>query len=167
MRGLIYGMAAALTLLTAGCNFNTTTSESNAELNGQAEALYRELVAGQDDAIVARMSSENSPAQVRAQLPMLRRMIGSATPPTPTVSGTQTVRSTQGSFYAVGQDYSYADRLVHVETRFSGENDQWKVQAFNVNVRAKGDAAPMDGADEAPDAPSVNPDQSAGAQGRL
>ena len=166
MRRLIYSMAALFALLTAGCNFNATTSQSNTELNGQAEALYRDLAAGRDDAVVARMSDANSPAQVRAQLPMLRRLIGQATPPAPAVVGTQTVRSTQGSFYSVGQDYAYADRLVHVETRFRGENEQWKVEAFNVNVRAKADAAPEEDLLVVQEAPSVSSDPSDGAQGR-
>lgn len=142
MRGWMIGLAAALALLTSGCNFNATTSQSDPELNTRADALYRNLAAGRDADVAAQMSSDNDPAQVQAQLPMLRRLIGSATPPAPHVSWTQMMRSTGGSFYTVAQDYDYGDRIVHVETRFKGENDEWKVMAFNVNVRAKANALP-------------------------
>jgi hypothetical protein len=145
MRKFWTGIVVSALLLTAACNFHASSSQANSELNGRAEELYHDLVAGRDDAIVAAMSKENSAAQVRAQLPTLRNFVADGPPPAAIVAGTQTTRSTDGSFYTVLQTYDYADRVVRFEVRFKAEDGEWKVLAFNLNVVIKPGA---EGADQ-------------------
>lgn len=137
MRKFWTGIVVSALLLTAACNFHASTSQANAELNGSAGELYHDLVAGRDDAIVAAMSKENSAAQVRAQLPTLRNLVGDTPPPPAVVAGTRTTKSTGGAFYTVLQTYDYADRVVRFEVRFKAEDGGWKVLAFNLNVVIK------------------------------
>ena len=125
----------------AGCNFNMTMPTSDPGLNAEADAMYRDLAAGKTDAMLARMSAENDPAQVRSQLPMLRKLISEATPPAPRVVQFQKTTSSAGQFYNVLQDYEYPDRIAHVATSFKAENGGWKVHGFNVNVQMKAEAA--------------------------
>ncbi len=130
---------AAATL--AGCNFNATLPKSDPHLNAEAEATFADLAAGRDDAILARLSSANKPTEVKAQIPMLRNMIGHETAPEPKVTDYQSVTSTSGRFYIVGQDYVYPDRVAHVRTDFVREGDVWKLAGFNVNVTMTGTPA--------------------------
>lgn len=125
-------VAAASTL--AACTFNANLPKSDPALNAEAKALFSELVTGQDDAVASRMSSTNSPEAIRAQLPMLRNMIGDTPIPEPKVVGFQSVTSTNGRFYVVQQDYIYPDRVAHAQTNFVKEGEGWKVFGFNVNV---------------------------------
>lgn len=134
-------LAATATLLTA-CNFNASTSKSDPALNAEAERNYADIVAGRDDAVVARMSSKNDAAQVRAQLPMLRDLAGKGQPPAAQVTGTQSIVSNAGSGYRVAQNYEYADRAVQVETGFVKEGEAWKIEGFNLNATLKAAAAP-------------------------
>ena len=152
MRG--FALAAALAL--AGCNFQAFDGGGDPALNAEAQANYGDLVAGRDDGLVARMSSENSPAAVRPQLPMLRKLIDTTSAPAPTVTGTQRVASTNGQFYVVNQDYAYPDRVAHVRTEFRKEGEIWKIRSFNVNMTMKPAAA------AAAAAPSAGTDQAAG-----
>ncbi|MNY42995.1 hypothetical protein D3C86_1779240 [compost metagenome] len=92
---------------------------------------------GRDDALIARMSSANKAEEIRAQLPMLRNMVGEATPPEPTVTGTRKTSGTSGEVYEVQQDYAYPDRVVHAYTTLVKEGGAWKVQGFNVNAQMK------------------------------
>jgi hypothetical protein len=130
------GLLAAAAL--ASCNFNATLPKSDPALNAEAKATFADLVAGRESAILARLSSANKPADVKAQIPMLRNMIGHDTAPEPTVTGYQSMTSTSGRFYVVGQDYTYPDRVAHVQTNFVKEGDAWKVAGFNVNVTMTG-----------------------------
>lgn len=121
----------------AGCNFNMTLPTSDAGLNAEADAMYRDLATGKTDALIARMTAENDPAQVRSQIPMIRQLIGEATPPAPQVIRCQKTTSNAGQFYSVLQDYEYPDRVAHVATDFKSENGGWKIHGFNVNVTMK------------------------------
>jgi len=125
---------AAVATALASCNFNATLPKSDPALNAEAEANFADLAAGREEAILARLSSGNKPDEVRAQIPMLRNIISHDAPPEPTITGFQSVTSTQGRFYVVGQDYAYSDRVAHVQTRFIREGEGWKLMGFNVNV---------------------------------
>lgn len=137
MRKFGSGVVVAAALLMAGCNFHATLPESNPELNAQADRLYRDLAAGREEAVVGVMSRETTPAATRVQLPMIRKLTGTETPPTPKVTGTQRLRSTDGDFYSVWQDYEYPNRVAHMATRFKDQDGEWKVFGFNVNVEMK------------------------------
>ena len=145
-------LSLATAALLAGCNFNATTSMSNASLNTEAEAVLNDLVAGRDEAIVARMSSSNDPNQIRAQLPMLRTMLGDCQPTNPVVDGTQTNISNQGRTYVVAQTYSCPDRQVAVTSTFIQQGEVWKLHGFNVNANMA-PVAPRQTPDDTP-APS-------------
>lgn len=130
---------ALAALVLAACNFHATLPTSDPVLNAEAEAFYDDLVAGRDDAVVARMLSENDPAQVKAQLPMLRDMIGDAAPPEPKLVQSRKSTGSQGETYELEQDYVYADRTVRVYSAMMREKGEWKVHTFNINVRMAGE----------------------------
>lgn len=134
MRSMRIWAPVAAAVALAGCNFNMTLPTSDPGLNAEADAMYRDLAAGKTDALLARMSAENNPEQVRSQIPMLRNLIGEATPPKPQVVQFQKTTSNAGQFYNVLQDYAYPDRVAHVSTNFKAEDGGWKVHGFNVNV---------------------------------
>lgn len=138
MTGLMRSWAPVVAAVAlAGCNFNMTMPTSDAGLNAEADAMYRDLAAGKDDAMIARMSAENDPEQVRSQLPMIRQLVGETTPPAPRVVQFQKTTSNAGQGYSVLQDYEYPDRVAHVDTNFKSENGGWKIHGFNVNVTMK------------------------------
>ena len=142
-RGLVVvGFMALVATGLAGCNFNATASTNDPALNAVADANFKDLAAGRDDAVVARLSSENDAAQVKAQLPMLRTLVGNAATPEPDVVQFQKTTSTAGQFYSVLQDYRYPDRVAHVQTNFKAESGAWKVMGFNVNVSMTGAVPP-------------------------
>ena len=132
-------VAAAVAL--AGCNFNMTMPTSDPGLNAEADAMYRDLAADRTDALLARLSAENDPAQVRSQLPMIRSLVGETTPPKPQVVRFQKTVTNGAQFYSVMQDYEYPDRVAHVATDFKAENGGWKIHSFNVNVQMKAEVA--------------------------
>ncbi|PQZ84185.1 MULTISPECIES: hypothetical protein [unclassified Brevundimonas] len=137
MRILKWGAVIVGVVTLGGCNFHTTMPTSDPALNAEADALFEDLVLGRDDALIARMSSANKAEEIRAQLPMLRNMVGEATPPEPTVAGTRKTSGTSGEIYEVQQDYAYPDRVVHAYTTLVKEGGAWKVQGFNVNAQMK------------------------------
>ncbi|WP_312783451.1 hypothetical protein [Brevundimonas sp.] len=137
MRILKWGAVIVGVVTLGGCNFHTTMPTSDPALNAEADALFEDLVLGRDDALIARMSSANKAEEIRAQLPMLRNMVGEATPPEPTVAGTRKTSGTSGEVYEVQQDYAYPDRVVHAYTTLVKEGGAWKVQGFNVNAQMK------------------------------
>lgn len=132
---VVTGLAA---LSLAACQYNASVSRSDEALNEEAEAVYRDLLAGEDEAIVARMSAESDLDQVRSQLPMLRDMAGHDTAPEPVVLGSTETTSNLGRFYLVEQTYAYPDRDVHIATEFHREDEAWRLHAFNLNVRMSG-----------------------------
>ena len=137
MRILKWGAVIVGVVTLGGCNFHTTMPTSDPALNAEADALFEDLVLGRDDALIARMSSANKAEEIRAQLPMLRNMVGEATPREPTVTGTRKTSGTSGEVYEVQQDYAYPDRVVHAYTTLVKEGGAWKVQGFNVNAQMK------------------------------
>ena len=137
MHILKWGAVIVGVVTLGGCNFHTTMPTSDPALNAEADALFEDLVLGRDDALIARMSSTNKAEEIRAQLPMLRNMVGEATPPEPTVAGTRKTSGTSGEVYEVQQDYAYPDRVVHAYTTLVKEGGAWKVQGFNVNAQMK------------------------------
>lgn len=136
VRALLLAIVAAVSV--AACQYNASMSRSNEELNDEADAVFRDLLAGEDEAIVARMSSESDPDQVRSQLPMLRDMAGHETAPEPVVLGSTETTSNQGRFYLVEQTYAYADRQVHLATQFRREEEEWRLHGVNLNVQMTG-----------------------------
>jgi hypothetical protein len=147
----IAAISLALVITTLGaCNFNVSTTLGNAELNGEAQDMYRELVTGEDEALIGRLSSANDPQAVRLQLDMLRDLVGTSAVPEPVVTGSRSSTTNAGRFYEVAQDYTYPDRVVTVSTTFIAEDGDWKVQGFHLNtnltrVPANRDSAGEDG----------------------
>ena len=85
----------------AGCSMPSL--EANPQRAVEAHALYRDLVEGRDDALLARISSANDPATVRAQLPMIRTFAPPGPAPEPTPLGWNANTSTNGQRYSVAQ----------------------------------------------------------------
>lgn len=130
--------ALAVGLAAAGCNYSTSISGSNDQLNAEANTIYRELLAGDDAAIIARMSSENDPQLVGRQLPMLRDMAHATTAPDPIVLSSVQTNENGRRGYTVEQSYSHPDRIVVVRCEFVQENDVWKLRGINLNVEMTG-----------------------------
>jgi len=131
-------LVAACAIGAAGCQYSASVSGSNAELNQEAEAVYDDLLAGDDAAIVARMSSDNDPEQIGRQLPMLRDMVGYDSAPNPIVLSSTQQTSNAGRTYEVRQSYSHPDRIVVMRTQFLREGEAWRVQGLNLNVEMTG-----------------------------
>jgi hypothetical protein len=137
MRSFWMALALVMGLGLAACQFHATTMQANPELDAEAAVNFNDLVSGRDAAILARMSSVNDPVETRAQLPMLREMLGEGPASEPTVIQTRSSVTNRGRFYEVVQSFSLADRQARVVTTFVSEDGTWKVQGFNVNVTAR------------------------------
>lgn len=149
-------LALVATTLLAGCQFNAFSSQSNEALNTQSVATFRDLIAGRDEALVARMSSQSSPEEVRAQLPQLKSLAGDCGTAMPRVIGTRSVVSNQGRSYTVSHSYDCPDRTVTTNATFITQDKQWKLQGFNLNAVMKPATpgeAPDASAPTAPDTP--------------
>lgn len=136
MRSALIAATAALAL--SACQYSTSISGSNDELNAEANTIYQELLAGDDAAIVARMSSENNPQLVSQQLPMLREMVDAETAPAPVVVSSLQTNDNGRRGYTVEQSYSHPDRVVVVRSEFVQENEAWKLRGINLNVEMTG-----------------------------
>lgn len=137
-RRRVLGLLAAAAL--TACSM--PSMEGDAERSSEARALYADLVEGRDDALLARMSSGNDTATVRAQLPMIRTFAPAGPVPEPKSLGWRTDAGTAGQRYSLAQEYEYPDRFVRTDTNFLKEGAVWKVEGFNVNARMKADMAP-------------------------
>ena len=147
--------AAAAALVLSGCNYSTSFSGSNEELNVQANTVYQELLAGDDQAIIDQMSSENNPRVVAQQLPMLRDMVDAETAPDPVVVSSLQTNDNGTHGYTVEQSYTHPDRVVLMRSEFVQENDVWKLRGINLNVEMTGSGSGAAGdADAAPASPS-------------
>ena len=111
--------------------------EGDAERAAEARALYGDLVEGRDEALLARMSSGNDPATVRAQLPVIRASAPAGPAPEPRPLGWNANTGTDGQRHAVAQEYEYPDRFIRTDVTFLKEGEAWKVESFNVNARMK------------------------------
>lgn len=136
-RRLVLGLLAAFGL--AACSMPSMAGDTDRAV--EAKALYSDLVEGRDDALLARMSSGNNPAELRAQLPMIRSFAPSGPPPEPTTVGWRANAGTGGQQYSLAQEYEYPDRTIRTDTNFVKEGSAWKVLGFNVNARMKPGAA--------------------------
>lgn len=136
-RRRVLGLLAACGL--AACSMPNMAGDP--QRAAEAQALYADLAEGRDDALIARMSTSNDPATVRAQLPMIRTFAPAGPPPEPKSLGWSSNASTNGQRYSLAQEYEYPDRFVRTDTTFLKEGDAWKVEGFNVNARMKPAAA--------------------------
>ena len=127
-------LASGVALLGA-CTMQAATTSADPVLNAEAEALYDDLVSGRDEALLARLASTVDVAAVKAQLPLDRSVTGAGPVPDPTVTNSLKTKSTEGSFYAVTQDYTYPDRIVSLSTDFAQQGEAWKVRSFKVEAR--------------------------------
>ncbi len=135
-------LVPAIVVMTAGlAACGMPNLQGDAERAGDAAALYADLTEGRDEALMARLSSGNDPAEVRAQLPMLRQFAPAGPPPEPKTVGWRANTGTGGQRYSLAQEYDYPDRLVRLDTFFLKEDGAWKVEGFNVNARMKPSAA--------------------------
>ena len=137
--GQIIATSAAIAVSVAACAM--PSMEGDAERAQEAAALYADLTEGRDDALLARMSSANDPAQVRAQLPMIRQFAPAGPAPEPKTIGWSANTGTAGQRYALAQEYDCPDRIVRTDTTFLKEAGVWKVEGFNVNARMKSPTA--------------------------
>ena len=145
-RRQVLGLLAACGL--AACSMPST--EADVQRATDAQALYADLVEGRDDALLARMSSANDPATVKAQLPMIRTFAPAGPAPEPKSLGWSANASTNGQRYSLAQEYDYPDRFVRTDTTFLKEGAAWKVESFNVNARMKPGAGPAETPAETP-----------------
>ena len=145
-RRLVLGLLAAWGL--AACSMPSL--EVDAQRAAGAHALYADLTEGRDDALLARMSSGNDPATVRAQLPMLRTFAPAGPAPEPKPLGWSANAGTDGQRYSLAQEYEYPDRFVRTDTTFLKQGAVWKVEGFTVNARMKPGGTPPTVAPPAP-----------------
>jgi hypothetical protein len=115
---------------------------ANPERDADTDALLADVGAGRIDTVVAKMSKDNSPEQVRAQLPMLKTMVPEGAVPAGVTVGWRAFTGTGGSTYESSRTYDYPDRVLSVATTFRKEGEAWKVQAFNINVQVKPGTTP-------------------------
>ena len=132
-------LAVTAAFALTGCSIALT--EADGDRAAEAQALYGDLVEGRDDALLARMSSANDLATVKAQLPMIRTLAPSGAAPTPKSLGWRADAGTGGRRYSLSQEYEYPDRFVRADTTFLKEAAGWKVERFNINARMKPEAA--------------------------
>ena len=144
---LSYLALVPVACVMAACS--VPTMAANEELAVEARDAYADLVEGRDDALIARLSSANSEAEVRVQLPMLRSFAPEGLPPKPTTTGWRSEVTTSGQRYALGQIYEYPDRSVTAQTVFLKEDGVRKIESFNINARMKPVGASGAASDEA------------------
>jgi hypothetical protein len=136
-------VAVLAATMLAGCG--GAVIGASAERDADTDALMSDLSAGRYDAIVARMSQDNSPEEVRAQLPFLKTMVPEGALPAGTTVGWQAFTGTGGTTYALSRTYEYPDRTLAVAATYRKEADVWKVQSININVQIKaGTPAPVE-----------------------
>lgn len=146
----VRALAVAAVLAISACGLPAATSSS--ERDQDAQVLLEDLAAGRDDALVAKMSSENDPSQVRAQLPFIKTLVPEGPVPQGTTTGWRANAGTDGTTYALVRTYEYPDRTLNVETTFIKQADTWKVAGFNVSPTMKANAS-------APTAVNANPSE--------
>jgi hypothetical protein len=147
---------AAVALSSCGV---ASAMKASPEREADADALLADIGAGRADIILGKMSSENSPAQVRAQLPFLKTLTPTRPVPAGTTAGWRANVGTAGSTYELSRSYEYPDRTLTMAVIFKKEGEAWKVLRFNLNVTLKeGTPAPdAAGREGAPAALPVEP----------
>lgn len=134
--------AAAAAVMLAGvtaCGVPAMTASPDRE--AEARALLEDLVNDRDDALIAKMSSQVKPADVRAQLPFMKTMAPEGPVPQGQVTGWRANTGTGGTIYEVNQTYDYPDRVLVVNTVFRKEGETWKVLGFHIAPTMKAGAA--------------------------
>ena len=137
-------VCAAMTLSACGV---AAAMKPNVERDAETDALLADIGAGRADVLMGKMSSENSPAQVRAQLPFLKTLVPEGAVPAGTTNGWRANAGTGGSTYELSRVYEYPDRTLTMDVIFKKQGEAWKVLRFNLNVNLKGDTtAPVEAA---------------------
>lgn len=133
--------AAAVVMLAgvSACGVPPMTASPDRE--AEARALLEDLVNDRDDALVAKMSSQVKPADVRAQLPFMKEMVPEGPTPQGQVTGWRANTGTAGTVYELSQTYDYPDRTLMVNTAFRKEGEAWKVLGFHIAPTMKAGAA--------------------------
>lgn len=132
-------VAVCIAVALSGCGV-ATAMKANPQRDAETDALLADIGAGRADAIIGKMSSENSPAQVRSQLPFLKTLVPEGAAPAGTTGGWRTFTGTGGSTYELSRVYEYPDRTLTMDVIFKKQGEVWKVLRFNLNVNLKGDA---------------------------
>lgn len=139
-------VAVCIAVALSGCGV-ATAMKPNVERDAETDALLADIGAGRADALMGKMSSENSPAQVRTQLPFLKTLVPEGAVPAGMTNGWRANTGTGGSTYELSRVYEYPDRTLTMDVIFKKEGEAWKVLRFNLNVNLKGDAtAPAEAA---------------------
>ncbi|QTC92011.1 hypothetical protein [Brevundimonas goettingensis] len=134
-------VAVCAAMAVSGCGV-APAMKPNVERDAEADALLADISAGNADAVLARMSSENSPGQIRAQLPVLKTLVPTGAVPAGTTGGWRANVGTAGSTYELNRIYEYPDRTLALAVLFKKEGEAWKVFRFNLNVTLKEGATP-------------------------
>lgn len=134
--------AAAAVVMLAGvtaCGVPSMTASPDRE--AEARALLEDLVNDRDDALVAKLSSQVKPADLRAQLPFMKSVAPKGPVPQGQVTGWGSNSGTGGTTYQISQTYDYPDRVLVVNTVFRKEGETWKVLGFHLTPTMKAGAA--------------------------
>lgn len=131
-------LAIAVIALVGACSMPSL--EASPERDREAQALLEDLAADRDEAIVRKMSSGNSEADVRAQLPFIKTLVPDGPPPQGVTRGWRAHAGTGGATYALTRSYDYPDRTLNVDTTFIKEGENWKVFNFHVSPVMKPEA---------------------------
>lgn len=142
-------LAIAAFASVAACTM--PSMEASPERDRDAQLLLEDIAADRDDALMAKMASQNDPAQIRAQLPFLKTLVPEGAPPQGVTRGWRANMGTGGTTYALTRSYEYPDRTLNVDTTFIKEGETWKVLGFHLSPTMK----PVPAAATAgPDAPA-------------
>lgn len=125
----------AAAVLPAACSLPNMAGDP--ERVAQAEAVYADLAEGRDAALLAHMSSANDPAQMRAQLPMLRQFVPEGPPPPARTVNWAANMGTGGHRYSLVQEYDYPDRIVQARVVLIKQGEVWKTESFFASAQMK------------------------------
>lgn len=151
MTGFRYLAIAAIAFVGA-CSM--PSFEASPERDREAQALLEDIAADRDDTVVAKMSSQNTAADLHAQLPFIKTLVPDGPPPQGVTNGWRANAGTGGTTYALTRSYDYPDRTLNVDTTFIKEGESWKVLSFQVSpVMKPGAQLPDEAAADAPPAP--------------
>lgn len=139
MTGLRFLAVAAIASIAA-CSMPTL--EASPERDREAQALLEDIAADRDETVVAKMSSQNSAADLRVQLPFIKTLVPDGPPPQGVTRGWRANAGTGGMTYALTRSYDYPDRTLNVDTTFIKEGEAWKVLGFHVSPVMKPGAQP-------------------------
>ena len=142
-------LAIVATAFVVACSM--PSFEASPERDREAQTLLEDIAADRDETVVGKMSSGNSEADLRAQLPFIKTLVPDGPPPQGVTKGWRANAGTGGTTYALTRSYDYPDRTLNVDTTFIKEGESWKVFSFHVSpVMKPGAQPPVEAGADAP-----------------